>query len=249
VRALWAGYAFAAILATVFGGSVGGLHATFVNGTQFAIGLLLVSVTSVTCLFEERVRGRLDVLLATPLPTSSIFWGKWWGTYRTVILLTILPTALACWVAAPNEFKRADDTRLAVPLLVVLMLAYGAFVTSLGLALATWMRHLGAAVGLSVTIYLLLAGGSVLVLGEGPLSSVSPWIGVGELTYGIEGAYFKPMRQIIFLVAYATAAVALTWATVGSFDRCLGRVEGHYPFGRPPPSPGKEQGFGVSLGS
>jgi ABC-type transport system involved in multi-copper enzyme maturation permease subunit len=235
VRALWAGYAFAAILATVFGRDVGGRYATFINGSQFAIGLLLVSVTSVTCLFEERVRGRLDVLLATPLPSSSIVWGKWWGTYRTVVLLTILPTALACWVAAPNDFKRAENIQLGVPLLVVLMLAYGAFVTSLGLALATWMRDFGAAVGLSVTIYLLLAGGSVLVLGDSPLGSVSPWFGVGELTYGIQGGYFKPMRQIIFLVAYAIAAVALNRATVGSFDRRLGRVEGRYPFVRPPP--------------
>ena len=34
-----------------------------VNAFQVAIGLLLVSVTSVTSLQEERVRGSLDVLL------------------------------------------------------------------------------------------------------------------------------------------------------------------------------------------
>ena len=34
-----------------------------------------------------------------------------------------------------------------------LMLAYGAAVTSLGLACATWVRRLGRAVGTSVLVY------------------------------------------------------------------------------------------------
>ena len=69
--------------------------APLVNAFQVSIGLLLVSVTSVTSLQEERVRGSLDVLLTTPLSTVQIFWGKWWGSFRLVLLLTVLPTFLA----------------------------------------------------------------------------------------------------------------------------------------------------------
>ena len=48
---------------------------------------------------EERVRGSLDVLLATPLSTRSIVWGKWWGTFRAVPLLAICPGAVAAVLA------------------------------------------------------------------------------------------------------------------------------------------------------
>jgi hypothetical protein len=67
----------------------------FVIGFEVAIGLLLLSVTAATTLAEERVRGSLDVLLATPLPTRSIVWGKWWGTFRSVPALAVLPGLIA----------------------------------------------------------------------------------------------------------------------------------------------------------
>ena len=62
-----------------------------VNAWQVATGLLLLSVSAATSLAEERQRGSLDVLMATPLPTRSIVWGKWWGTFRPVPRLLILP--------------------------------------------------------------------------------------------------------------------------------------------------------------
>src|SRR5262249_28570934 len=54
------------------------------NGLQVAAGLLLLSVSAATSLAEERQRGSLDVLLATPLSTRSIVLGKWWGGFRGV---------------------------------------------------------------------------------------------------------------------------------------------------------------------
>ena len=50
-----------------------------INGLQVSAGLLLLSVSAATSLAEERQRGSLDVLLATPLSTRSIVLGKWWG--------------------------------------------------------------------------------------------------------------------------------------------------------------------------
>ena len=71
-----------------------------VNALQVAGGLLMLSVSAATSLAEERQRGSLDVLMATPLPTRSIVWGKWWGTFRAVPPLLILPVAVAFALAS-----------------------------------------------------------------------------------------------------------------------------------------------------
>ncbi len=51
---------------------------------QSVLGLMLLSVQAPTALGEERVRGSLDVLMAAPISTRAIVWGKWMGTYRVV---------------------------------------------------------------------------------------------------------------------------------------------------------------------
>ena len=70
-----------------------------INGLQVGAGLLLLSVSAATSLAEERQRGSLDVLMATPLSTRSIVLGKWWGAFRGVPPLTVLPVLLAAALA------------------------------------------------------------------------------------------------------------------------------------------------------
>jgi hypothetical protein len=80
----------------------------------------------------------LDVLLATPLPTAMIVRGKWRWAFPRVPLLALLPTVMTLLLTAVG--------RWAGPLLIMaLILAQGAAVTSLGLALATWSRRAGRA--------------------------------------------------------------------------------------------------------
>ncbi len=122
------------------------------NTVQVTIGLLLLSVGAATSLAEERVRGSLDVLLSTPMSTRSILAGKWWGSFRRVLSVAIWPAATSI-VLAPR--RRVLDAYLA---LLGLVLAYGAAITSLGLALATWVSRLGRAVALCVTILCRLDG-------------------------------------------------------------------------------------------
>jgi hypothetical protein len=118
--------------------------------------------------------------------------------------------------------------------LIVLMLAYGILANSLGLALATWVRRFGVAVGLTVAIYVVLAVGPILLLlAVGPISepmrgfaSVSPWYGVGETTAYID----KTQRdqhvewKIVWILIYIAAGLGLLAAVQRSFDRCIGRV-------------------------
>src|SRR5262249_27601560 len=95
----------------------------FINAFQVSIGLLLISVVSVTSLQDERVHGSLDALLASPLSTSQIFWGKWWGSFRIVILLSILPTLMASGTFLREIFegRNAQRETLARAILFVLM--------------------------------------------------------------------------------------------------------------------------------
>ena len=79
-----------------------GIHvvAARVNAWEVSIGLLLLSVSAATSLAEERDRGGLDVIMATPLETREIVWGKWWGTFAMVPRLAILPIWVTC---APGQ--------------------------------------------------------------------------------------------------------------------------------------------------
>jgi ABC-type transport system involved in multi-copper enzyme maturation permease subunit len=214
------------------------------NGMQVTIALLMLSVTAATSLTEERVRGSLDVLLATPLPTSAIVLGKWWGTFRNVPLLAIPPF----WVAVALASQTGNWIG---PFLIAMeILAYGAALTSLGLALATWVRQPGRATAISVTAYTLVTIGvvplamflfrheSTTALG---FAMGSPFFGVGFFSAAIGATGGRdadfPMFAgwaVLWTVFYAGVAAGLYFATLQSFDRCLGRIGS---FNRPRPRP------------
>jgi ABC-type transport system involved in multi-copper enzyme maturation permease subunit len=139
----------------------------FVSGLEATFGLLLVSLAAPTALAEERARGSVDVLMTTPLSTDRIVLAKWWGAYRVVPALALLPALGALCIAAtapefPLVMGRVWSTpaplvwidRMAyVCLPVGMLLTQGAAVVSVGLALATWSRRVGRAVAISVTAY------------------------------------------------------------------------------------------------
>jgi ABC-type Na+ efflux pump permease subunit len=200
------------------------------NGFQAGIGLLLLSVASATVLAEERVRGNLEILLATPLSTRSIVWAKWWGTYRGVPLLAICPGVVAAVLVR-------ESGRWEVAALVVgLFLAYGAAVTSLGLGLATWMRRLDYAVALNVAVLGGVTVGwlfSVMALVPGPrapgLAAGSPIMGIAFPTAAVQSLTHQEREMLhtwwtTWIVIYAAIAALLGWATLLTFDRCLGRI-------------------------
>jgi ABC-type transport system involved in multi-copper enzyme maturation permease subunit len=213
------------------------------NGFQVAVGLLLLSAVASTSLAEERARGSLDVLMTTPLPTRSIVWGKWLGTFRLVPWLVAPPILVAAWESCwtGNWCETA--------FLAVLLPAYGAFVTSLGLATATWVSRPGRAAALCVGGYLLATVGLFfLILASIVYSSTeerwvafSPFGGALILTANAGslgpphfpgssrpagfGAILYDFRRELFAIgAYGAAAAILLAATLATFDRCLGRV-------------------------
>ena len=139
---------------------------------QFVFGLMIVSCMAPASLAEERVRGSLDVLMTTPLSTESILCAKWLGTFRIVLWLAVLPgltTVILAFMAprfiavggvsATPEPLGVVDRLVAPCLIVVQMLSYGAAITSVGLALATWVPRLGRAIAINMAIFVLITIG------------------------------------------------------------------------------------------
>jgi ABC-type transport system involved in multi-copper enzyme maturation permease subunit len=213
------------------------------NGLQVAAGLLLLSVSAVTSLAEERQHGSLDVLLATPLSTRSIVLGKWWGAFRGVPPLTVLPVLIAAALATHSGFA------LGPALIGGLIVAYGAALTSLGLALPTWMPRMGRAIGLTAGLYVVVTIAAIpvgtILFGKGPsgvrdgFAAASPFWGVA-FSSAVFGGTAGPRHDIekqagwlaLWIVVYGLVASGLLLATLKTFNRCLGRFDGLAPGGR-----------------
>jgi ABC-type transport system involved in multi-copper enzyme maturation permease subunit len=212
------------------------------NMFQVTLGLLLLGVGASTSLVEERVRGSLDVLLSTPMSTRSILSAKWWGSFRRVLPVVFWPAAMALFLAI------ADGQWPLFFVLPPLVLAYGAAITSMGLAVATWVRRPGRAIAVCATAYVILVVGwpilELLWLSEGLNGPVGRWMILGDPPFG---ALFLTMSfdarggipigagprfiatettlwAILWIVAYVGAAALLFWATLATFDGCLGRI-------------------------
>jgi ABC-type transport system involved in multi-copper enzyme maturation permease subunit len=212
----------------------------YVIAFQVVMGLPLLLIAAATALVEERVRGSLDVLLATPLSTRSIVLAKWWSVLWHLPRLLALPAAVAAVLAAgQGHWKSAA-------LLIGFVVSAAAAWTSVGLALSTWIPRLGRAVSAAVGLYTLVSLGWPVMaltsygrrqLGAG-LSEVSPFYGSFDLTVAIEHpGYVQHLRAwgLIWTIAHAAVAVLLLLATLATFNRCFGRV-GEAAGGGPRPS-------------
>ena len=232
--------------------------AALLNAFQVTIGLLLVSASAGTVLSEERVRGSLDVLISTPLTTRSIVWGKWWGAFRKVPWLAFWPSLVTFAVLPSNPPGWMVLLAYLTPALII---AQGATLASLGLAMATWISRTGRAV--TWTISALIAsvigwpvfgfmlfgdGGSreatqlAVVMGSPFYSAAMPTVVMevqnrGSMQVEMErGIYFG---MIGWTIGYALLALGLFLATLLTFDRCLGRTPDRPGLPGPRPEPGR----------
>ncbi len=113
--------------------------------------VLMVMLTSgAVSLVQERQQGILRRLASAPLRPVSVVFGKWAGR----MLLAALQIASALVVAA---LLFPIDWGPDLPMLVVVLLAWGAFCTSLGLLLGNVARTEGQVIGLGVFSTLSLA--------------------------------------------------------------------------------------------
>ena len=202
------------------------------NGFQAAVGLLLLSLVTPASLAEDRARGSLEVLLSTPLSSRSLLLEKWFAHYRVVPWLAVLPGVVAAAHAA------STGRWLGVVLVVATVLAQGAAVTSLGIALAVWVPRLDRALTLSaaVAVFFTVAWIPLMflfcrddrALGMG-LAAASPLFGVGVLTSEIVDASPATWGQrsgwsLFWVVIGSSASLAFLGAALATFDSCMGRI-------------------------
>lgn len=200
------------------------------NGFGATIGLLLISVGAATSLSEERVRGSLDVLLTTPMATSAIVWGKWWGAARAGLAPAIPMMIVAIILAARTGVWYGP------PLILAYYLGLVGLISSIGLAMATLISRPGRAVAATVTAYLALTVGVFfLVLASGLarddsfLGHASPFFAFIIATASCSriatpGSWALTHAVPFWAVVWFGVAAILLWVTIAVFDRCLGRA-------------------------
>ncbi|MFO0956847.1 MAG: ABC transporter permease subunit [Isosphaeraceae bacterium] len=210
----------------------------WVNGLMVSVGLLMLSVSAATSLAEERVRGSLDVLMSTPLPTLEIVSGKWLGTARLVPFLGLLPFLVVVpRIVSPANGHTSIGMAVSAIVLTCLILAQGLAIVSLGLGLATWIPKVGRVVALTVSAHVMMTVGwlfiGLLLFSHQNFEGIgmaSPFYGAGNLTFWMEQGG-GPREWIVewgagWAVVYAGVAAGLFFATLSTFNRCLGRLDG-----------------------
>jgi ABC-type transport system involved in multi-copper enzyme maturation permease subunit len=216
-------------------------------------GLLMLAALAPTSMAEERQRGSLDLLATTTLSTRAIVIGKWLGTFRLVWLMIIGPALLALAMATarstpvafgvglPPDYYR--EVTLAtrcygVALLVATIVAHGALITSVGLALAVWIKRQSRVIAMSVGWFVLSSGVwpiLVLILGNGAvrvsenLAALSPVVTSGNLVTLFAQRRSAFVRGVIWSGTFWALevfllAMGLLWLTVRTFDHCLDRM-------------------------
>jgi hypothetical protein len=200
-----------------------------VNGGQVSVGLLLLGVTAASSLALERANGSLDVLLSTPLSTRQIVIGKWLGAFRHAPLLAIMP-GFVIWA---NGLTTSSRSAWEVVLMIAFVLCAGAAITSVGVAMATWFSRPGQAALSAVVVWVLVTVGWPILASMmmGPraerLMMGSPILWATFAT-GLEpgGTYRRWLWELFWVGFYGLSAMGILFATVTSFDRRLGRLDG-----------------------
>jgi ABC-type transport system involved in multi-copper enzyme maturation permease subunit len=235
VRGMLKVYMMVAIIFTVIaivdtfwlGPMMAGWVPAYVSAFQISIGLPLIVIFATTATVEERSRGSLDILLATPLSSRAIVWAKWWSVFQLVALLLILPSIVLLAVA----WESAAWSSVAWSLCFVLACAAGW--TSLGLALSTWIPKLARAVTSAVVLYTALSLGfpilTMVLFGpySDGLSGISPFYGMFHMTHGMAVPWYPPTMfywGLFWTVFWGVIAVVFLAATLATFDRSLGRM-------------------------
>jgi ABC-type transport system involved in multi-copper enzyme maturation permease subunit len=245
-------YAFSVIASTVWSLNEmlnsSGAHelAAFVVMFQIGVGLLLTTVHAVTALSDERARGGLDILMATPVETRAIVWAKWRSAFVRIPWILVLPLLIgafqACFgsvIVRPGRQSHDELVPVLVAFLVVLPLAAGIFFVSLSLYLATRVRQFGRAVSLAVAIYVAMSVGlPFFVMAISPKNDEAAGIIVGSPAFGpgfilamllIDDAQLRPAVVIgsaIWSGVYIVFAILFYWVTVRIFNSCMGRIAG-----------------------
>jgi ABC-type transport system involved in multi-copper enzyme maturation permease subunit len=208
------------------------MGAAWLSGLEASAGLLIVCVAAAASLAEDRARGSLDLLLTTRLSTGQIVLGKWLGACRVLPFVAMLPAIVtfAFVVDRPSLWG-------PILLLIGFVLCAGAAIAAAGLAAAVWLTRPAWTIGVAVSMYVIgTVGWCALAMMIDPgrrqsegLAMASTFFGPGTLTIHITDQTADYLAWgILWMIGYAIITPALLIATIMSFDRLMGRVEGPF---------------------
>ena len=185
-------------------------------------------------------RGSLDVLLSTPMSTRSILAGKWWGSFRRVLGVAIWPAATSLFLAYDRGYW------VGFGLLLGLVLAYGAAITSLGLAAGDVGAPAGPGVALCVTTYVVFSSAgrswscssrgtgrestiTAMMMGDPPVGTFFGTLATSAIELPRPAASCPTGRPATSGCSPGSWSMSpsrrvLFLATLATFDRCLGRI-------------------------
>ena len=224
-----------------------------VNAWQVSAGLLLLSVSAATSLAEERDRGSLDVIMTTPLTSREIVWGKWWGTFAMVPRLAILPIWITAGAAMVTDgwiglFLMICMTLSYAAAITSFGLAVATWIPRLGRVITICvLAYVLVAVGWPLIVRVLP---NLPAFRTSPFNPPTYWDGMilASPFYGTYAttewaarwsyttdytslwgsgpplAHYNMLWPLFWIAAYSATALILSFATLWTFDRCLGRV-------------------------
>jgi ABC-type transport system involved in multi-copper enzyme maturation permease subunit len=217
-------------------------------------GLLMLSAVAPTSMAEEWQRGSLDILAATALSSRSIVVGKWLGTFRLAALLAVCPGFIALamatarqaspmptWAGMPPDYFHEIllGARLFGVLVVIgTILAHGALITSIGLALAVWIKRQSRAIAFSVGLFVLIVMTWPIVAmivfspaqsrADG-IAALSPMAACAAFVRVLTTRRYFNTGEIFgwasaWVVVVPILAMGLLWLTIRSIDGCFDRI-------------------------
>jgi len=162
---------------------------------QFAVALIIATNTASTSITKEKESKTMDLLLATPLTSTYILWGKLRGLVSFAVPLLVGPVIVLLVFAVYGFFRGGAFHVISLEAaleLAVLMVLYTAVACVIGLRMSLTSRTNMIAVMSSIGIVVLLCG-LVSMIGFSIIESSS-----GE--FGAFVAPFTPFTAIQYLV-------------------------------------------------
>ncbi len=217
-------------------------------------GLLMLAAVAPTSMAEERQRGSLDILAATALSTRAIVVGKWLGTFRFAAFMAVGPGLLALAMATgeskssygfgpglPPEYYQEISLGariFGVGVVVATILSHGALITSIGLALAVWIKRQSRAIAFSVGLFVLVTAAwpifaSIIFSGSGwrgqSIASLSPVVACVNFLNFFGRRWYAYAGEILWWASFWAVevfivAMGLLCLTVRTFDVCFDRI-------------------------
>ena len=180
--------------------------------------------------------------------------GKWLGTFRLAVMMAAAPGLMAIAMATArtepfviyngispegNRFIPLGPRIYGVALVVATILAHGALISSIGIALAVWIQRQGRAIAFSVGLFALInAAWPAIVqvaLYRSPgfasrdLAALSPIVLCGGLVNFFTARHYGFIGGIVWsgtfwAVQVLVLAMGLLWLTIRTFDHCFDRL-------------------------